>query len=1227
MKDIEEKIYKILSLELHPLNRDLTVELSYYLFLILNREKRTIKHIDSDFTEFVNYMRDKFGDDISHLQDFVPELDGGKIKYFYKGQNHKIFYGVNASNIYDWFQQFEIIYSELEKPFVQSLNISPMKFFLLALSLQNRVLDFLLQNDEYLESLSKEVELGQLYFPSDESWFEPLRNTITFKEHDMKLILEGLKFSKEEQNLFFNSFVVSVNNKENFNIDSNIFVEKFNSNEVDTYWFIKLGDSYYLRPKNISMVLINNFAKIFVQNFYTKDVLDMIKNRLVFELANRIYNNVDYVKVMIGSEIKDKNGIDYKSDLLLVVDGLYFLPIDIVYPPKEKEVDLTEEAKKLKINSDLVRPTVTGFDLETVKSAVGEYYVTISKDKFFPFVITPAMDFGRYQISSDELDTSINFVSLDEFLGFIEEIDNGISLVKFLKQFRNLRENTEISQWSSFGEIFSAFKLRKCLSFGGIPYQMISLLNIWGSYRQDSLSKKWTNIIKFISNEKPFIRKVVPLGNDLFFAFIPNRNLQAKVLVIRNKFYLWFMKNAKYLSGRDLLINTFLIDMLSYYFSKTEDFLYENLKQHRYIHFYFYSVEALNEHKKDLKGLLAGIQTEDLENPYTFVVNKVYNSIDVTVIFNEKKIAQLFDRSKDDNDNELEFVKKLLYSIGLTPSEELFLQFSGKPRNVFKHMDFPVPLKEHLPEPMLPTKEDECFAEGLTFKACYKYGFKPGKYYGEEAKTIINKIVSYLESILYKEINKYNKEDLLNKFLLEIECFEFKLLYTEEQNRTGVETYIEYDPINSLSEVMNEEQRFTKAVTYLIEFLLKNSNNKLQTYITNVELSELLALGDELFTLYSISDNIYYGIWSNYGFEITEQYEIRQLEEEPQGYQKLIIKASSQKLFGKVESLDSQEENSIYFEKLDTTFKKDLDFTFMDLMSVLAVLRDGSYDEEKLNVVQIFNSKEELAKTIKERANLYPKLDINSIDNVLDYLILRKENINEYKPTKISNDEHRFRIKPLIETDDKKIIFGRFSIYRTFIIWLYRILEGLFPYSIRENANYSTINSALNDRKTFLDKKLEDFVFKLVDKVKQWDICEKDLDLHRSFGENFPQDLGDFDVFGLSIENKEILLIEAKDLRSSFVPSEIKREYKSLFHKERNDRRVDYATKFAERIRFVKDNLEQILKSLGIKATDKKWKVKNYFVMRNLSYNLFNIPNEFKSIEFINLQDLLKRLT
>jgi len=1227
MEKLEEKIYKILALELHPLNRTLTIEPSYYLFLTLNGEKNTIKNIGLNFTDFIGYMRASCGEKVAYLQDFIPELDNGKIKYFYNEQEYRIFYGTELESTYDWLQQFEIIYSELEQLFIEKLNISPMKFFLFALSLQDRTLNLLLENKEYLGSLLKEVELEQLYFPEDKTWFDSTKKALIFTEHEMKLILEGLKFNKEEQNLFFNGFVASARENNNFNIDTNTFIEKFYSNEVDSYWFIKSGNSYYLRPKNVSMVLMNNFARIIKKNFYTQEILNKVKNKIVFELAEKICKKISNVKVIINSEIKGENGIDYKSNLLLIIDEIHFVPISIVYPPKDHEVNLTEEVKKLRIISDVASPVVKGIDAVGGKWTEGEPQskFLVSKENFFPIIIMPVMDLGRYVISSDEIDPNISFVSLDEFSGFIEEIDNGITLIKFLQQYSYLKEKTEIHPFSSFGNVFSIFKsYSNCLLFGGkAPDRFVVDPHSWSYYRYNSLCSKWASLIKFNSKEKPFVWKTIPLQNDLFFALVPNSDLEAIILVIKNEFYLWFMKNNRYLRNRDLLMNTFLIDMISYYFSKVEDFLYEHLAHYKCIHFYFYSVEVLNEHKNELKDLLVLIQQEDLNKPYTIAVNKLYTSLEIAFIFDTNKMVQLFDMSENSNRNEIEVTKKMLQSIGLTPGDYLFQQFVGKPRNVFKKMDFPVPLKEHLPPPVPLSKENLCFAEWLTFKACYESEFKPGKYYGEDAKAIISKIINCLESVLTDEIIKHKKTELLYDLIFESEKVEFEYLNTEMQTKMGVETYIEYDPVKAFSEALANEQRYAKVFAYLIELVLMNGAESSIQPSTLIEFSELIALGDELVTLYAILKNIHYGIWSNFGFEITEQYQINQAEEEPEGYRKNLIKTASKKLFGKDETLDSQEEKTVYLKKLDESFKKDLGFTFTDLMNVLEVLYEGIYDQENLYALQGFGSEEKLSKMIKENANHYEGLDINSINKVLEYLTLRKEDITEYIPTKISNDEHRFRIKPLIETSDKKIIFGRFSAHRTSIVWLYRISEGFFPYSIESARNYSTINFVINERKTFLDKKLEDLIYRSVSEAKKWDICKKDLDFHSYSSEKFSEDVGDFDVFCISIESKEILLVEAKNLRAAFVPSEISREYKSLFSDFKGDKRVDYASKFLRRIIFVKQNLGRILDNFKIITNECNWNIKSYFVMRNLSYNLFNIPKEFDEIEFLDLQDFL----
>jgi len=1223
MEKLEEKIYRILALELYPPNRTLTIELSYYLFLILNREKQAIKYIDSDFTEFVNYMHDKFGDSVSHLQDFIPEADEGEIEYFYNKQSYKIFCGTGLEDTYDWLQQFEIIYSNLEKPFEETLKISPMKFFLLALSFQDHTLNALVQNKEYISNLSKDLTLNQLFLPTNAGWFESLKSTLLFKESDLKFILKEMKFNPEEEALFFNNFVTTIKENTELNIDTPTFVEKLWSGQVDNYWFIKMKNLYYLRPKKISEVLINNFSQLFMQNFYNQEILEEMKKNLVLKLSNRIYRNIDQTQIIIQNHIKDKNGIEYNSDLLLVIDGFYLVPINVTPPLKETKVDLTPEIEKLTINSNFINPTIIGIDRKTLEGTKGKYSTNIQKERVFPILVTLTMDFRNYTMSLDK--SNISIISLSDFLGFIEEVDNSISLIKFLQQYNNLRKETTLSPYSTLCEVFSIFKSQNnCLSFGGKIYNyMVITPHSWSYYRYDSLCKKWINLIKFKESEKPFVWKFNPIDNNTYIAHIPNINLISKVFILKNEIYMWFIVNTKYFTEEELLINKLIADMLVYYFSKVEGFLSENLKQYKYIHFYFYSARILKEFKKDFNDILNYVSLEDLEKPYNFVSNNMHIFIDFGIIFNKEKFMVLFNGSQNNNDNEISFAKTLLQRFGVKVPDSLFAPFVGKSRNVIKPIDFPLALRKIPENPIFPAHEDECNAGNLTFKACYENKVKPGRYFGGDAKNIINSIVGCLEKKLSDQINKYNKEELLYSLLLEIEKLEYRRFSAKAQTRLGINTYIEYDPVASLEETMNKVLKFVKSATYLLGFTLKNHNNNSHTsIITNLELSELIALGDEIYSLYLVSDNIYYKLWSKYGVEVTEQYKMQQIEEEPAGYKRLFRKNISQQLFGRKDFKISDEENKKYLEDIDRAFENDLNFKFTILLQVLKAIYSGEYDKEKLRLVQTFSNINEVAEVIKKHIDV----DINDIKIVLEFLILKRENIENSIPTRRANNEYKLRTRPLIETDDKKIIFGRFSVYKVFVLWGEYILEGLFPYSIDGNKCYDKISTVIQKRKSFLDKELEKFVFEAIKGETHWNVCEKDLDFYSRFGGSFPPDLGDYDTFCVSLPKKEIILVEVKNLRTPFMPNEIEREFESLFHKERNGRRVDYSTKFAERIRFVKDNLAQILKSFGIEATDKDWKVKNYFVMKNLSYNLFNIPDEFGSIEFINLQDFVKEI-
>lgn len=64
--------------------------------------------------------------DFSGMEDFVPEIDWGDIKFHHRERNYRIFYGCEIENIYDFLELFVVLHSGHDKEYASIVGRSPM---------------------------------------------------------------------------------------------------------------------------------------------------------------------------------------------------------------------------------------------------------------------------------------------------------------------------------------------------------------------------------------------------------------------------------------------------------------------------------------------------------------------------------------------------------------------------------------------------------------------------------------------------------------------------------------------------------------------------------------------------------------------------------------------------------------------------------------------------------------------------------------------------------------------------------------------------------------------------------------------------------------------------------------------------------------------------------------------------------------------------------------------
>jgi len=124
-----------------------------------------------------------------------------------------------------------------------------------------------------------------------------------------------------------------------------------------------------------------------------------------------------------------------------------------------------------------------------------------------------------------------------------------------------------------------------------------------------------------------------------------------------------------------------------------------------------------------------------------------------------------------------------------------------------------------------------------------------------------------------------------------------------------------------------------------------------------------------------------------------------------------------------------------------------------------------------------------------------------------------------------------------------------------------------------------------------------------------------EIELFKRFTDDeYPEELGDYDVIAINTSRKEIWLIESKVLQKVGSIYEDQMQQKSFFFQHKDDE------KFQRRIDYVKENTSKVLASFGVE--DDNYSVISYMVTNKLFESRYK-EISFPIITFSEMKDLI----
>lgn len=482
-------------------------------------------------------------------------------------------------------------------------------------------------------------------------------------------------------------------------------------------------------------------------------------------------------------------------------------------------------------------------------------------------------------------------------------------------------------------------------------------------------------------------------------------------------------------------------------------------------------------------------------------------------------------------------------------------------------------------------------------RICMESGAVPGEYKGQDATNIIRTMQTSLVSFFEQKISQFDKMDLhyqaLNYYAIQHNGI---FLNTKRYLAfTDLDEEVQFEFEEKTRSTREEYRKNTGTITYLLESNLFVEHIDAPSKCSKDDFNYLLAFADWLVVLQDDADMCHFND-PNFTISVDIDYKVTPIlsDEIQRKYSNLLLrKYNTTDYHIKSDTIDES-----FLKQAAVAFKKD---TGVDLGLVLSlaeymqlgITQDGVAKEIHPNVFSV--KKKELESIFLELLE-EKKYTSDDVAKSLDFLIL-DPNLLKTIVGNASHDilpiwerekrDNRFSVKPVIVYEEN-CIFSPAIMNQVLSSWRSGITEWYLPYEI----GLKNLKSVLKKwKKRYEDEMVQDIAAMFVATTEY--AVYPEVELFKRFpNDDYPEELGDYDILAINISQKEIWLIESKVLQKVGSIYEDQMQQKSFFFQHKDDE------KFQRRIDYVRENTRKVLASFGV--ADDNYSVIPYMVTNKL---------------------------
>lgn len=503
-------------------------------------------------------------------------------------------------------------------------------------------------------------------------------------------------------------------------------------------------------------------------------------------------------------------------------------------------------------------------------------------------------------------------------------------------------------------------------------------------------------------------------------------------------------------------------------------------------------------------------------------------------------------------------------------------------------------------------------------KVCLESGVQPGEYHGQTATTTVRTMQLSVVRVFEQYLSGFDWLDLHKRILAYYAVQQNGIIVNIKRYSafTDLDAEVQLEFEENTRNIREEYRRNARTAEYLLESNLAVSHLDGTPKCSDEDFAFLIAFADWLVTLQDSADTCHY---TDFDLSISVDFEYKVdtiLNEESRArYDDLLLrKYKTTDYHIKNDELDLE-----YVKKSINAFNQDTSIDLSLLLSLieymqLGIVEDDIATEIYPNVFEV--EKSILAQKFNELLE-QPVAELNTITDLIDFLALDPSLLKTANGTRHDllpiwereKRDNRFSVKPIIMLKGN-CIFSPVAMNNVLTAWKSGITEWYLPYEI----GLSALTSVLKQwKKRYEDQMVQDIAQLFHDAKFDLVIPEADL-VHRFPNDNYPEDLGDYDVIAINKTTNEMWIIESKVLQKVGSIYEDQMQQKNFFYQGK------YDEKFQKRINYMQQNSSKVLASFGVDIAE--YKVVPYMVTNKLFASRYK-KIAFPIVTFCELQNIL----